>query len=265
MPSDPVIWTPETEDGKVKHTFTGLRASFPNRAMHWVFMNRIAPLRIEMFSRPEKNTPAPWPEDLTTIAHVAIRETADDIRKLADEKSPDTVPPIADREKRLKDFIERANDEKVSIETLANDPEATHSDRILQAADERIAQVEFDFTGLQDPDWAQPTPARCQNRPLRALIISLDRLMVAMSRSPSADYQRTFHREDVARWIAILADLHLVVNEGGENQNPYFPTRITRGLLDETFNADGKMDPNVTDGGSQAGEATAPPVGGTTT
>ena len=263
MPSDPIVWTPETDDGKVKHTFTGLRASFPNRAMHWVVMEGIVPFRVEMFSRPEKNTPAPWPEDLTTLAHMAIREIAEDMRRLADERSPDVVPPLADREQRLREFVDRANDPSVTVEALAKGPGATHTDRILQAADERIAQVEFDFTGKQDPDWAQPTPARVVNRPMRALIISLDRLIVAMSRSPSADYQRTFHRQDVARWVALLADLHLIVNEGGENKEPYYPTRITRSMLDGTYNADGSDDPLVTDGGSQAGEATRPPISAT--
>lgn len=257
MPADPQVWTPETADGKMKHTFSGLRKSFANRSIHYIIEDKFEDFRAQLISRPEGKSNSPWTAPLATYAHnglVAIQRAVQDVTHDAAYK---TLPPLAERNKAEQDFVNRTKDKSTTLESLADDPKFAHSDEVLQPVDYRIASVHFDYTGQDNANMAQPTPARVKNTDLRALIIELDGLIVMMSQSPSADLPDMVNERDAAAWHAKLAQMFEIVRRAASKEEPHHPSGVTRAQLDDTFNADGAFDPAFNEGDGTAAEPTS--------
>lgn len=263
MPADPIVWTPDTKPGHIKHSFTGLRPAFPNRGLHFVIIDRIIPLRKQLLTRSEKQQPGRWEKSLATYAQEGLESINAGIQHMRHDADTTDLKTLEVRRQERDAFIKRAGVE--SLEKLAADKDATHTDELLGGTTPRIASVHFDYTGLKDPNMAQATPARVQNSDMRSLIIELDGLVVAMSNSPSADHPRTINEHDAAAFTAALADLFKLVDRAASLTEPYHPSGTLRGQYDDGFNADASFDPEATAGGGLQGESVNAATGGGTT
>lgn len=262
MAGDPQVYTDEAQPGKIKHTFTGLRQQFPNQAIHSVILQRILPFRREMFLRPEFQQEQRWETNLVTLFQRGLTDISDAVKEYTDRNSASDVNKSLDeRAKDLADFINKANAKDKSLETLAKDVAATHADEQTQPADQRIGSLHFDYTG-NNPDYPQPTPGRMPNGSARVVVVGIDRLIVLMSNSHSADHPKTINEHDAAVFQSHLADLFNVIQRAGEVDTPYYPTSLRRSQLDGVFNADGAHDPDINDGSGQQGDTVNNPQAG---
>lgn len=254
MPSDPVIYQDTAKPGTMRHTFTGVRPQFSNKAIHKIIESHILPLRRELLQRPEFRSDAMWTADLVTLVQQGLDTIAKEIKQYT-YRTDDIVAgkSLDERLKRQQEYMTKANAKGTSLEALALDTEASHADEMTQPADQRIGALSFDWTG-EDADYAQPTPGRIPNSGARVVIIGLDRLLVEMTVSNSADHPRSINEYDAATFQTQLADLFNVAAQAGSESNPYLPTGTRRSQLDQVWNADGTYDPTLMSGTGGAGE-----------
>ena len=254
MPSDPVVYKDEADAGKMRHTYTGIRASFPNRGIHYIIVDSINPLRRELAVRPEAQQHGRWEMNLVTTVQQGLTDISDNIKKMTNQVSEQMLgASLADRVKKKQDYIDRANSLDVELEELAKDRNATHSDEALGPANARITALNFDYTGA-DANYPQPTPGRFPNAHFRAVISELDHLVVTMTNSASADHPRTINVYDAMIFQTILSDIFNIVENAGSLQQPVYPTGYTRAQLDGMFNADGTYDPDLNEGSGRGGD-----------
>jgi hypothetical protein len=254
--SDPVVLQVGADPGSIKNSFTGIRAVFPNVAIHTVISEDFLPFRMALCRRTEFQTPGLWEGPLVTFVQQWLTRISESIRQITaiDELPVDS--PLTDRVEALNAHVARMVDKGESLESIANDPRATHGDLMLQPANPRTQTLTFDYTG-NHPDFPQPTPGRFKDSSARVLITGLDLLVVEMTNSPSSNATRTVNRHDSALWIGWLADLYNVARFAATNSNPYVPEALQRSQYDSIWNADGAFDPKANQGDGQQGEQTS--------
>lgn len=250
MAADPQIFKPEALPGKLKHTFTTIRRSFPNIAMHAI-IGQIFLYRRELVARPEFQATVAWHDQLVTWVHNALTSIGVEIDHVT-YRGSSVVKPLRERNELLLKFVDTASSKDTSIEDLANQVDATHEDQLLPPVAFRNNTIAIDLDGT-DPDYPQPTPARIKNVAGRQLIIGLDGLIVTMTRSQSADLASSINRWEAAFFKSRLADLYALATErGGNDRMPHVPTAMRRSELDGSYNADGALDPSLHDVGQPA-------------
>ena len=245
-----------TDPGKMKHTFTGLRAEFPNQHIHAIILNAYKPLRVEIMRRSETGMEATLPEPLRTTIFEGIDYLVQEIREYTAESTMAPNITIDERKKLRQDFGEEIRDKGTDFEKLARQNSATHQDRVLQPGTTIPMSLTFDYQGLGDKDFAQPTPDRVQHPVLRTIVIGLDKLVVMMTDSHSADTETTIISREAEIWLAFLIDLRNVLDKYDPGNMPFFPTSRSINERETSFNADGSNDPLISDGdapGERAG------------
>lgn len=259
MPGDPSIFTAIAADGMMKNSFTMLRKTFPNRHIHVVIRENVFPFRIELARRPEFQSDVRWDEQLVLYSHLYLQNISDAIKRFTHRPVLRSDQPLQDRLNIQRDFIAAANDPSKTLEDLIAQGVPTHNDQVLQPATPFTHTLTFDETG-NDPDFPQPTVGRYPDPKARILVYGLDRLVVNMSISPSADAVTTINENDAAIWQSWLVDAYQLVQRAGTTQTPYTPTGIRRSQLDNSWNADGKNDRPYSEGEGRHGDV----VGGGT-
>lgn len=240
----------EAKPGHQKHTFTGIRRSFPNRAIH-MLIDRCLPVRAELFRRYEFLSETNWDIAILTFTQQGLQRLRELIAKITLERNRSSDPgTLEDRNKALEDFVKRANNPEVSLEEFSNE-ERTLDDTFLTPADMQVRALAFNW--IDDPNQPQPTPGRIKNVPARDLIAEFDRLIVSMTRSPSADYTDSVHERDAADWQRRIRFINQLAVRAASVETPYIPTGWQLSERDGYWNADGSHDPELDEGEGSAG------------
>lgn len=243
----------QAEPGKMKHTFTGFKPVFANVHVHLIMLEQIKPLREEIMRRTEVASEAGWLEALRTKVLEGLEATAMAVRQYTaqDSISPDIT--LEERRTLRDSFKSEALDKSVTFEQLARSREATHTDQQLHPSQIHPFSVTFDYEGLTNLDWAQPTPDRVQHSQLRLVVIALDSLMVTMSNSHSSDLARGVLSDESAIWLSDLADIYNIADSARYIPQPFYPTGESLNERETRFNADGTSDPAI-NAGDASGE-----------
>lgn len=245
MPSDPQKFKREAVPGKMKHTFTALRRSFPNVAIHAVIGHAFL-YRKELCKRTEFDSTTAWNDLLVNFCHNCLTKLGEEIDEIT-YRGGAIQRPLAERNKEMLAFIATATQKTTSIEALATSTDAQHADQVFGPVEFNQTTIPFDVTG-EDADYPQPTPSRFRNTAGRQLIIGIDRWIVFLSRTQSADLQRMINQYEAAIAKSMLSELYaLVSTRGGNDELPFIPTSIDRSQLDDVYNADGSLDPSLHD------------------
>ena len=241
-------FTAETEPGKMKHTFTGLRVEFPNLVLHKIIRESVTPFRVELMKRTE----AGGETQLTDTMRTYMLDNLETIRKAFQTHANTNVfrPDVTlDERKAARDsFINKVLNKANTAEVQTREPDFTNSDAVLHPADTAVHNITFDYTGESDKDFAQPTPDRVQNSVVREVVVGLDYLVVAMSRSHSADNPRTIIAQEAAGFITNIDLMYELVDSYDPGKVPFHPTATSLNEKETFFNADGVHDPAVTEG-----------------
>lgn len=237
-----------TKDGFMKHTFTGLRKAFPNLIMHKIINEAIVPFRVELIRRTETGGESILTDSLRTYMLNCLHNLRIQIQDHANTAVFDPDATLAQRMKRRDEYINRILDKENTAEKEVRRPEFSHSDELLESLDASVHSVTFDYTGTRDLDFVQPTPERVQNPVLRQVLVAIDRFVVQMSISHSADNPRTILADDAARWISDLDNIYAVVDKYDPGLAVFHPTALSLNERENMFNADGSHDFPVTQG-----------------
>lgn len=243
-----MVFVAETEPGKMKHTFTGIRPQFPNLVLHKIINESIRPFRVELMRRTEGGGETQVVETLRTYMLDNLQNIRTQIQRFAFTAVPDPEATLSERKARRDAYINRVLDKTMSAESITRDPEFTHSDELLEPLDASFHAITFDYTGKFDQDMAQPTPERVQNDLIREVVIGIDRMIVQMTRSHSADNPRTLLAQEAAQFITDLDLLYEAVDSFDPGKMVFHPTAISLNERDNFFNSDGVEDVPVTQG-----------------
>lgn len=238
----------ETEPGKMKHTYTGIRPQFPNLVLHKIINESIRPFRVELMRRTEGGGETQVVETLRTYMLDNLENIRKQVQRFAFTAVPDPEATLSDRKSRRDAYINRVLDKANTAEIITRDPQFTHSDELLEPLDASFHAITFDYTGRFDADMAQPTPERVQNDLIREVVIGVDRLVVQMTRSHSADNPRTILAQEAAQFITDLDLIYEAVDSYDPGKVVFHPTAISLNERDNFFNADGVEDVPVTMG-----------------
>lgn len=238
----------ESKDGYLKHTFTGLRKSFPNLLIHKIINETICPLRVELMRRTEGGASGTLTDSLRTLMLTALQDVRNQFQEFANTVVYDGTVTLQQRKDNRNSYINRILDRSNTAEIEVRNPKFSNSDELLGAADVAIHSVTFNFEGNVDLDWAQPTRERVDHPVIREVIIGLDKLIVEMSRSHSADDPRTIIADEAAIWISDLDDIYAVVQDFNPGARAFFPTATSLNERENEFNADGSWDVPFTQG-----------------
>ena len=252
MPADPQVFTSVAQPGNMKYTFTGLRMTFPNVAIHYVLQQYWAYRRAIVY-RPEVNVEARWSPAIVTWNQTALMSMVDRIKEVTDQQVFDPDKPLKDRVKAEEDFVKQITSKSEDFEALAKAQSATHSDEFMGPADIVEPSISFDLTG-NNADFPQPTSSRIKSEYYRDLMIGLDRLAVIMSNSPSSNLPNYVNPRDAAAWLTRIADIWHITNRAGSSEEPYLPDGLWRSQLDAVTNADGSLDRPASEGRTLRGE-----------
>lgn len=244
------MFSQTTEDGKIKHSFTGLRKEFPNYLIHKIINEGILPLRKELMKRPESGGETQITDSLRTYMMTGLDYISRLFQTHAFTKVYDPDATLATRQQDRDSYINSVLDKSSTPESRSRQSDFTHSDNLLPAADAAVHSVSFDYVGLTDKDMAQPTPERVQNSVIREVIYGLDLLVVQMTVSHSADNPRTILAQEAARWLTDLDEIYYVVDSYDPGTTPFHPTALSLNEKDNMFNADGSYDVVVGAGGA---------------
>lgn len=251
---DPLIYKEASTPGRMRHTFTGLRTTFPNLGIHYVIAKQVLPLRILIVQQGAGKQEGPIDVNLMTAIHDGVDNITKTLKTLTFTGQSNLAnADLATRRKAQADFISKSADAAYSVEKMAEDLGASFADALLQPVGINDPTVSFDFKG-NDPDYPQPTPGRFPNNDIRMIIVGLDLITVYMTTMPSASMRRQINQEDNARLQAQFADLYAATSWGAQRSEPYNPTGTMRSQLDAVFNADGSFDPALNEGDAQKGE-----------
>lgn len=245
----------EAKDGYLKHTFTGLRKAFPNLMIHKIITETMVPLRVEIMRRTEDGGSGMLTESIRTYVLSAIQDIRNEIQEHANTIVFDPTTTLATRKARRAAYIARVLDKNNTSEIEVRTADFSHSDELLPPSDMSIHSITFNFEGNTDLDWAQPTPERVDHPVLREVVIALDKLVVEMSRSHSADDPRVIIADEAAQWISDIDNIYAVVEDYDPTTRVFHPTATSLNERENSFNADGSWDVPVT-AGSTPGEAT---------
>lgn len=243
----------ESKDGFLKHTFTGLRKSFPNLLIHKIINETIVPPRVELIRRTEGGSSSILTDSLRTYLLSALQDIRYGIQEHANTAVFDPQVTLKVRKDTKNAYINRILERTNTAEIEVRKPEFSHSDELLSATDASVHAITFNFQGDKDLDWAQPTRERVDHPVMREVIIGLDRLVVEMSLSHSADDPRTIIAEEAALWISDLDNIYAVVEEYDPGSRTFHPTATSLNERENSFNADGSWDVPVVKG-SATGE-----------
>lgn len=251
---DPLIYKSAAEVGKMRHTFTGLRPTFANLAVHYVLAKQVLPLRLSIVQQGAGLQDGHIDTTLMTHLHDGLDNITQTLKQMTFEgQAEQAAASLAERRKQQQDFIAKAGDKDYSVEQMAQALGASFADALLQPTGSNDPSLQFDWEG-KDPDYPQPTPGRFPNADVRMIIVGMDLITVYMTTMPSASIRRHINAEDNARLQAMWADLYGVVSWAGRRTEPYNPTGTMRSQLDSVWNADGAKDPFLNEGDAQRGE-----------
>lgn len=236
------------KDGYLKHTFTGLRKTFPNLIIHKIMNEAIFPFRIELMRRTEGGSASLLEDSLRTYMLDNLRYLANQVKIHANTVVFDPMAKLADMKKRRDAFINRMLDKTIEPEDEVRRAEWSHSDELLQASELSYHSITIAFEGNGDLDWAQPTRERVRHPILREIIIGLDRLVVVMSQSHSSQNPRMIMADEAARWNTDIYNLYCVVDNYDPGNAVFHPTALSLNERENMFNADGTWDVKATEG-----------------
>lgn len=250
MPGDPQIFQPAAEQGFMRNTFTGVRATFPNVDIHMIIREKILPFREELCRRPEFQSQVVWREALTLFCHQSLQAISDGIKMHTYRAVMTADQRLADRSRVQSDFIAAANSPNSLLEDLLANGIPSHRDQQMNPASPHINTITVDFSG-EDPKYPQPSPGRYPDAKMRILVVGLDHLLVEMTNCPSADAPSMINPEDAAFWQSCLVDGYALVTRAGTIQTPYIPTGLGREQYDGIWNANRGFDRPIEDGSAQ--------------
>lgn len=251
---DPIVYQDEPGVGRMRHTFTGLRSTFPNLAVHYVIGKQILPLRIAIVQQGAGQQDGHMDVNLMTHIHDGIDNITQTLKQVTFDGHDELAnATLEQRRQRQQDFIKKANDPTYSVEEMAKALGASFSDALLQPVGTGDPSLNFDWEG-KDPDYPQPTPGRFPNSDVRMIIVGLDLITVHMTVMPSASVRRNINAEDNGRLQAMFADLYGLASWAAQRIQPYNPTGTLRSQMDGVWNADGTADPYLNEGDGQRGE-----------
>lgn len=244
------MYNPSVVPGKMKHTFTGVRPEFPNYLVHEIIRAAIVPFRVELMRRPEAGGETQVTDSLRTYMLDNIQYIREQFQENAFTAVYDPDVTLTERKAKRDVYVNTVLDKSNTAEAQTRLESYTHSDEMLPAADSSVHSLTFDFTGLNDRDLAQPTPERVQNPLIRNTIIALDRIVVNMTVSHSADNPRTIIAQEAAAWITDVDGVYHMVDSFDPGKVPFHPTALSLNEKDTMFNADGTYDVEVGAGGT---------------
>lgn len=262
---DPLVFKEEAAAGRMRHTFTGLRATFPNLAVHYIIAKQVLPLRLSIVQQAVGQQDRHIDGTLMTHIHDGIDHITQTLKQVTyNGQNDQAAMSLEQRRKAQQAFIEKASDKGYTVEEMAKALGASFADSLLQPVGSNDPSLAFDWEG-KDPDYPQPTPGRFPNSDLRMIIVGLDLITVYMTTMPSASIRRHINAEDNARLQTMFADLFGVVTWAGQRTEPYNPTGTARSQMDGVWNADGSKDPLLNEGDAQRGELARFAAGATPT
>ena len=244
-----------TRDGYVKHSFTFIRSSFTNLILHKIINETIVPLRVELMRRSEGGSSSILGDSLRTYMLNALQDIGKQIQNHANTATFDPIITLSERISKREETIDRLLSKAVSLEDEVRRIDWTNSDELLGATDPSVHSLTFDWRGVSDLDWAQATPERVDHPIIREVIIALDRFIVEITRSHSADEPRTIIRDEAALWLSDLANIYAVVEEFDPGTRTFHPTSWSLNERQNAFNADGAWDTPAV-----KGSATSEPI-----
>lgn len=243
-----MAYVPEAKDGYLKHTFTGLRKTFPNLVIHKIMNEAIFPFRIELMRRTEGGAATLLEDSLRVYMLDSLRFLRNQIQTHANTVVFEPNASLADMKKRRDAFVNRMLDKSIEPETEVRKTEWSHSDELLQPSELSYHSVTINFEGNSDLDWAQPTRERVRHPVLREVIIGLDRLVVMMSQSHSSQNPRCIIADESARWGLEVLNLYYIVDNYDPGNAVFNPTALSLNERQNMFNADGSWDVPATKG-----------------
>lgn len=243
-----MVFVVETQPGKMKHTFTGIRPEFPNLMLHKIINEAIRPFRVELMRRTENGGETQVVETLRTYMLDNLETIRKNVQRYAFTAVPDAEVTLAERKLRRDTYINTVLNKNNTAEITSRDVQFTHSDELLEPLDMSFHSVTFDYTGQFDKDMAQPTPSRVENDLVREVIVGLDRLVVQMTRSHSADNPRTVLAQEAAGFITDIDLMYEAVDSYDPSKVPFHPTAVSLNERENFFNADGAYDVSVVTG-----------------
>lgn len=235
------------EDGRMRHTYTGIDGAVRNRTSIFAIMELLNPFRVQFAMRPEfiKNTD--WSEALVTWCHEFVDMTGEFIKNRTNMDSMDTLAPLADRVDKRLAFVAKAVES--TPEELATDITSSHGDELVEAVLPNSINLGFDWTGTKDPNFPQPTPEFMVDGHARAFVTRMDHLAVFLTVCPSASQASLFNQEDAARMKAVyLAELHAIASAAHHKNRPWHPSGLAPAEFASSWNANGSYDPKLDDG-----------------
>jgi len=223
----------------MKHTFTGLVPSFPNRGIHFLVTEALT-FRKQLTVRPEFQSQSGWNDSMNGYIKRQLEALAQTVKRVT--YSPSGADPTAVKDQRI-------NEAKDSAHTLAEsfDGKSINSDDLVMPAMGHEKSVPFDLSG-NHPDFPQPTHDVVENDFARMLIIGLDNFVVTATQCDSRTQPATINAMESAQLQALLNELYATAMvKGGEANRVETPTGLMPSDRSGTFNADGSLDINPAD------------------
>lgn len=251
---DPLIWKDASDPGKMRHTFTGLRSTFASIPIHYAIAKHILPLRIGICQQGRGVSEGAIDVNLMTFIHSGLLNVTQYLKdNTFDGQVKLASASLDERQKAQAEFVKQAKDRKFTVENMAAELSASHSDALLQPPGTNDPSLMFDWEG-RSPDYPQPTPARFPNSDIRLAVVGLDLITVHLTNMPSASERRHLNAQDNARAQIMFADLYSVVSRAGQQIQPYNPAGVLESQKDGVWNADGSHDVDLNEGDGQRGE-----------
>ena len=259
MPSDPQIFNPVADPGKMKHTLTGLRTVFPNTLIHHWIDTYYKPLRQLLMTAAVSRGTAPLTQPMITAIQTRLVEARDYIKRNVDNVSSAPMPSLEKRKQALKTLQDDLLHKEMDALLPETDKNANFAD-VIQIPSFIMAQtVSFDYEGLTSADFAQPTEGRIRNPGARTFIKALDMLLVYISNMPSMDLPNTILFVDGASICGGLQMLYTIAqNIGNSSESAALGTTVA--AFDGLFNAAGTFDPLMSAGSGELGDLKIPPT-----
>ena len=97
---DPLIYQEASQPGKMRHTFTGLRTTFPNLGLHYVIAKQVLPLRVLIVQQGAGKQEGPIDVNLMTAIHDGIDNISRTLKTLTFTGEP-LNDQVLDRIRRI--------------------------------------------------------------------------------------------------------------------------------------------------------------------
>jgi hypothetical protein len=223
----------------MKHTFTGLVPSFPNKGIHFLITEALT-FRKQLTIRDEFRSQSGWNDAMNGYIKRQLEALAQTVKRIT--YSPSGSDPDAVKDQR----IQEAKDTSLKLADVF-DGTSINSDDLVMPSTGMPKTVPFELSG-NHPDFPQPTHDIIENDFARTFVIGLDSFIVSASQLDSRTQPSTINAMESAQLQSLLNELYFVAEiKGGEENRVETPTGLMPSDRPGTYNYDGSLDINPAD------------------